>query len=71
MKKFRRMNQHATLGGVCSGVAYHLGLQSWIVKAITVVLVLGAGIGVIPYILVALLAPQYEQDPDDYEAVCE
>lgn len=24
MKKFRRMNQNATLGGVCSGFAYQL-----------------------------------------------
>lgn len=71
MKKFRRMNQHATLGGVCSGLAYSLGVQAWIIKAIMVLLVLGAGVGVIPYILVALFAPEYEQDPEDYEAVCE
>ncbi len=71
MKKFRRMNQNATLAGVCSGLAYQLGMQAWIVKAIMLVLVLGYGIGLIPYILVALLAPQYEQDPEDYKQICE
>lgn len=71
MKKFRRMNQHATLGGVCSGLAYMLGMQAWIVKAIMVLLVLVAGIGVLPYLLVALLAPQYEVDPEDYKEICE
>lgn len=70
MKKFRRMNQNATLGGVCSGFAYQLGIQEWIVKLIMLVLVLGYGIGLIPYLLIALLAPQYEIDPVDYAEVC-
>lgn len=71
MKKFRRMNQHASIAGVCSGLAYYFGMQTWIVKLIMVILVLGYGVGVIPYILVALFAPRYEQDPEDYEALCE
>lgn len=71
MKKFRTMNQNATLGGVCSGLAYHLKMQTWIVQVITVLLILGCGVGLVAYVLVALLAPQYENDPDDYKAVCE
>lgn len=71
MKKFRRMNQNASLAGVCSGLAYQLGIQTWIVKLAMVVLILGYGIGLIPYILVALMAPKYEQDPEDYHAICE
>lgn len=71
MKKFRRMNQHASIAGVCSGLAYQLDMQVWIVKLIMIVLVLGYGIGLIPYILVALLAPKYENDPEDYAVICE
>lgn len=70
MKKFQRMNQNANIAGVCSGLAYQLGIQAWIVKVVMLVLVLGYGIGLIPYILVALLAPKYENDPEDYQAIC-
>jgi phage shock protein PspC (stress-responsive transcriptional regulator) len=34
MKKLRRMNEHAMLGGVCSGIAYYLGIETWLVRLI-------------------------------------
>lgn len=71
MKKFRRMKQHASIAGVCSGLAYHFEIQAWIVKALMVVCFFTFGVGVFAYILVALFAPQYEQDPEDYKAICE
>lgn len=71
MKKFRRMNQHARLAGVCSGLAYYFGIEAWVVKLMMIILFFGYGVGLVPYILIGLLAPRYEQDPEDYEDICE
>ena len=71
MKKYKIMCQHAKFGGVCSGLAYYLDIQTWIVRVIMVCLMFGAGIGLLPYLLVALFAPKYEIDPEDYESICE
>lgn len=70
-RKYRRMNQHGKIAGVCSGLAYHFGVQTWVVRLIMLVLVLGYGVGLLPYFLVALLAPKYDQDPADYQEICE
>jgi phage shock protein PspC (stress-responsive transcriptional regulator) len=66
MKKLRRMNEHAMLGGVCSGLAYYFGLETWLVRLLYVFLVGALGTGVIFYILLWAFVPRYETDPEDY-----
>ena len=70
MKKFCRMNEHALLAGVCAGLAYKLEVQTWMVRVGLVLLSICFGVGLIPYILVALFAPKYDTDPQDYQEVC-
>lgn len=76
MKKYKRMNQNGKFGGVLSGLAYCLGVPTWIVRLIFIALVFiwdvqifGSSI-IIVYFLVYFLAPEYEEDPKNYEEVC-
>jgi phage shock protein PspC (stress-responsive transcriptional regulator) len=76
-KKYKRMCEGGVLGGVLSGIAYYFQIQTWIVRLIFVILafVYDVEIGGISlflvYILIYFLAPEYEEDPTDYEEVCE
>lgn len=66
MKKLRRMNENAMLGGVCSGIAYYLGIETWIVRMFYFGLIYLLGTGIIFYILMWIFIPEYEKDPEDY-----
>lgn len=68
--KYKRMKQHAFLGGICSGLAYTFNMQTWIVRLI-VLICAWSMIGLGLYLLVWWLAPQYQTDPSDYAASCE
>lgn len=69
MRIFKRVNYHATFGGVCGGIAYWLGLPTWIVRLATFVLCFGYGLSLWPYLLLWMFAPQWEDDPADYAEV--
>lgn len=69
MRKFRRVNEDAKLFGVCGGLAYMLEMPSWLVRLLVACSVLFLGVGLLPYILVGLFAPQWETDPADYHDV--
>lgn len=71
IRKFKRVRQHAWLAGVCGGLAYWLDMPTWLVRLGVFCLVVFAGIGIIPYFLLAIFAPSWGQDPLDYEQVCE
>jgi phage shock protein PspC (stress-responsive transcriptional regulator) len=47
----------ATLAGVCSGLAKHFGCDPFWIRLIFVIGVLHLGIGVLLYIILALLMP--------------
>jgi phage shock protein PspC (stress-responsive transcriptional regulator) len=68
--KFKRINQHSQLMGVCAGLAYSLKMPVWIVRVIVLLLALTC-IGIIPYLLVGIFAPIYQDDPNDYKEICE
>jgi phage shock protein PspC (stress-responsive transcriptional regulator) len=76
MNKFKRMQQHRWLGGICSGSAYSMGMPVWIVRLFLALAffynpnIFGMSVFFI-YILIALFAPKYDTDPADYKAVCE
>lgn len=77
MKKYKRMNQNDWMAGVLSGVAYYFGIQTWIVRLAFILIAVFGGMGnvgmslVLIYIAVALVTPEYENDPDDYKEICE
>ena len=46
------------IGGVCGGIARTLGLASWIVRLVFVLMVACAGTGVLLYVLMWILVPE-------------
>lgn len=54
----RRSLTDRWLGGVCGGIAKSLGLASWIVRVIFVLMVLCAGTGVLLYALLWIFVPE-------------
>lgn len=56
------MNKHfyltnGKIGGVCGGIANYFDCDVTIVRLLTVLLVFGFGVSVIPYFLIWMLAP--------------
>ena len=56
-KKLYRSITDKKLAGVCGGLAEYLGMDSTIVRLILVLAVLFAGVGVLAYIIAALVIP--------------
>ena len=52
------MRQNGILLGVCGGLAARYGLSPFIVRLIFVILIFPAGIGILPYLVLALLMPK-------------
>lgn len=57
MSDKRLVKGEKKLFGVCSGVANYFGIDPTIVRVATVILTLCYGVGVIPYIIGALIIP--------------
>lgn len=58
--------------GVCAGIAYSLGIQTWMVRLLFVVLYLYFTTAIIiPYFIIALLLPEWNDTPEDYTDICE
>ncbi len=69
MRKFKRSDDHRIIGGVCSGFAYYLGIPTWIVRVVWFVAICGYGTGLIFYLLLWLLLPEWEKDPKDFKKI--
>ncbi len=67
MRKLRRVVGEKWIGGVSAGVAYWLGTPVWLVRLSWVVLGFCYGIGVVPYILLWIFMPRWDETPDDYQ----
>lgn len=57
-KKLTRDTRNKMLGGVCSGIGSYFGVDPTIVRVVWVLLALGAGFGVIAYIICWLIIPE-------------
>ena len=57
-KKLYRSITDKKLAGVCGGLAEYLGMDSSIIRLILVLAVLFAGVGILAYIIAALVIPQ-------------
>lgn len=57
-KKLYRSTNNKMLAGVCSGLAKYLGMDPTVIRVIWAVLSLFAFIGVVAYIICALIIPE-------------
>jgi len=57
MRKLYRSRSDALLGGVCGGIAEHLGVDSNLVRVVFAVLAVVSGIGILIYFLLWLIVP--------------
>jgi phage shock protein PspC (stress-responsive transcriptional regulator) len=65
--KLRRVKGQHWLGGVCAGVGYWLGVPTWLVRVVGVLLLLAYGFGGLVYVLLWIFMPVWERVPEDYE----
>ena len=67
-RPLRLMDQNSIFAGVCAGIAYALGIPTWIVRLVAVCLAL-SGTGILVYIIMWIILPDWEPDPPDFDAV--
>jgi phage shock protein PspC (stress-responsive transcriptional regulator) len=68
-RRLARMSDEKWVGGVCAGIAYSLGIPTWIVRLITF-LVIMRGL-LIVYIILWIFMPRWKQTPEDYKQLNE
>jgi phage shock protein C len=57
-KRLVRSNDNKMLFGVCAGLAHYLNIDPVIVRLLAVLLTLWNGIGLVIYLILALIMPQ-------------
>jgi phage shock protein PspC (stress-responsive transcriptional regulator) len=65
---FKLIKNNCWIGGVCSGIAYILGTNTWIIRLIFFAF---SSVLITPYILLWIFVPEYDIDPPDYKEKCE
>ena len=60
MEKKLKRSANKMIAGVCGGLAEYLGMDATIVRVIYAVLVLFGGVGILLYLILALLMPKAE-----------
>ena len=60
MKKLYKSSTDRRIAGVCGGIAEYLGVDSTLVRVITVILMMCAGSGLLAYIAAAVIMPEAE-----------
>ncbi len=78
-KQLYRSNTDKVISGVCGGLGEYFGINSVIIRIVVLVLFFSWGIGLVPYIIAALIIPKrpktlYEEDvrhvpSDDFNRV--
>mgnify|MGYP000896788232 CR=1 FL=1 len=56
-KKLYKNKDNVMIAGVCSGLAEYLNMDVSLVRVLTVAIVFFTGIGIIPYIILAIVLP--------------
>jgi phage shock protein PspC (stress-responsive transcriptional regulator) len=68
-RPFKRLPDHAWLGGVSSGLAYAFGWPTWVVRLVWIAALLCLGFGPLIYLLLWIVVPRWPSTPSDYRAV--
>lgn len=69
MRKLCRMNQNSIVFGVCAGLAYYLGIQTFWVRFLFLISLFLSGTGFIIYLVLAVCLNKNIIDPDDYQKI--
>ncbi|HAZ30971.1 TPA: hypothetical protein DCY65_05345 [Candidatus Acetothermia bacterium] len=70
MRRLYRSRSDALLGGVCGGIAVHLGVDPTLVRIVFAVLAVVSGIGILIYVLLWLIVPREgETEPTPRDTV--
>ncbi len=67
-KKLYRSKTDSQIAGVCGGLAEYLGIDSTIIRIIWALIALSAGVGILLYIVCALVIPE-KPDNDIVDAL--
>ena len=59
VRRLTRDTRNKMIGGVCSGLANYLDIDPTIVRIVWALLILGAGFGLLAYIICWIVIPQY------------
>jgi phage shock protein PspC (stress-responsive transcriptional regulator) len=69
-RTFKRMVEDRDwIGGVCSGMAYWLGLPVAVVRLVWAIAFFSFGVGFWPYMLLCIFVPRWAKEPADYAEV--
>ena len=70
--KLKIIKKDQMLGGVLAGIAYSLGVQTWIVRFVfTMACFLTAMFPLLlTYIVLSFVLNEWEEDPSDYDEIC-
>lgn len=69
MKTLRRSATDCKICGVCGGLGEYLGIDSNVIRLIWVAVTLFAGVGVLLYIIAAVLLPKADTQEKDLKEV--
>ncbi len=61
------MNRDKWIGGVCSGIAYSIGVPTWIVRMVMVLSLVVFGFTFFLYVGLWIFMPRWGDDPSDYQ----
>ncbi len=61
-KRLYKSNTDKKLDGVCAGIAEYLNIDPTVVRLLWALAVLGAGVGVLAYIVAAIVLPRKPEE---------
>lgn len=71
-RKLYCIREVETWGGLCAGIAYWLGISTWVVRLLMFMFIFSTfPTGLFLYILFAVLIPDAPETPEDYREICE
>ena len=68
-RRLKRIDNEGWIAGICAGLAYFLGLRTWMVRLLIAGLALAYGTGVVAYIVLWIFMPEWDRTPSDYGKV--
>ncbi|MBT4849760.1 PspC domain-containing protein [Candidatus Parcubacteria bacterium] len=68
-RSFRKIEDDHWIGGVAAGLAYKLGVKTWIIRLLWAAALCYYGVGLGIYILLWIFVPSWDQDPEDYQEI--
>ena len=66
LRSFKRVVGKEWIAGVCAGLAYWIGMPTWLVRLIFFIFI---GKLLLLYLILWIFMPEWEKTPDDYEKI--